>query len=151
MRDDSNTTPPSAVYRFMMAVGYVEIEIPMRSSWWKSASGDVGSWEEALDRSSQELIHLRQVAALSPKSFWRTREFWGMAVSMLGIMGPALGMMSGQLDWLPPDQREPIGAALLSAAGIATAMFARARMVQKAIATVEQSKALASGPSVGGG
>jgi hypothetical protein len=138
--------PPASVRAMLVAYGYVEKPVTDGVTWWQDSAGRAGPWGEAVDRLSGELLHLRAVAHLKPKDFWRSREFLGIAVALLGIMGPALAMLAGNLSWVPEAHRAEIGAALMSASGIMVAVFARARTISTALAAVEQAKVVQSPP-----
>lgn len=150
MREDSNTTPPAPVARMLADLGYVSVDLPNRAPWWQAPNGKAGPWEEAIDAASAEIIHLRQVAALAPKKFYRTSEFWTALVSLLGLLGAGASTLAGELDAVPEQYREMVGAALMGFAAAIPPLYRMARTTEKSIKAIEQAKALADGPKVGG-
>jgi hypothetical protein len=148
-REDSNTPPPAAVLRMLKTHGFEEVELPGRQPWWQ-ASGQAGPWEEAVDRISARAMHLEQVAALSPKRFWKTSSFWTFAVNGAGMLSVGLATLAGQLDWVPPEHRALAGTALLGISGVLGTLYVKGRLALEAVAKVEQGKLLNQGPTVPG-
>lgn len=134
----------------LASLGYVSVDLPNRAPWWQAPNGKAGPWEEAVDAASAEIVHLRQVASLGPKSFWRTSEFWTAVVSLLGLLGAGASMLSGQIDAVPEQYREMVGTALMGFAAAIPPLYRMARTTEKSIKALEQTKALADGPKVGG-
>jgi hypothetical protein len=144
---DAPPTPPEIIPT-LKACGYSPRDVYGVTLWTDGKT--TGTWSDAMGAVAAELMHLRSVASLKPKPFYRTSEYWTAAVAVLGLLSTGAGMLSGYLDWLPEEHRAVAGTALMGISGLAARWYAHARAAEKLFATQEQSKALASGPVVGG-
>lgn len=144
---DVQTTPPEIVST-LKACGYSPRDVYGVTLWTNGKT--TGTWADAMAAVAMELMHLRSVAALKPTPGYKTSEYWATAVAVLGLLSTGAGMLSGYLDWLPEPHRAVAGTALMSISALATRWYAHARAAEKLFAAQEQSKAMASGPVVGG-
>lgn len=141
-REDSNTPPPAVVLRAFRRLGVEEVPLPQRASWWRSAGGLPGSWEETLDALLGELEKRRTLDAAGPKKFWRTSEFWMALTTLLGLAGGATAVLAGWGLTLEEPWRELVGGAMAAATALIPRAYRFARERAKQLAELEREKAL---------
>ncbi len=141
-REDSGSEPPASVRRALVECGSTEVSLPGRAGFWRSASGEVTSWEDSLDALVGELKKRRALDTLGAKHFLKTSEFWVALTTLLGILGTLATVLMGWGTTLNEPYREMVMGALGLAAAFIPRGYRFARERAKMLAEVEKQKAM---------